>query len=65
MKFLKIIFIFRLTLDGSVIINITLMKRGIVMKKQAKLKRSSKEFSVDIVTDNKFNTINNLNKESY
>ena len=35
------------------------------MKKQAKLKRSLKEFSVDIVTDNKFNTINNLNKESY
>ena len=59
------IFIFRLTLDASVIINITSMKRGIVMKKQAKLKRSSKEFSVDIVTDNKFNTINNLNKESY
>lgn len=59
------IFIFRLTLDGSVIINITSMKRGIVMKKQAKLKRSLKEFSVDIVTDNKFNTIYNLNKESY
>lgn len=59
------IFIFRLTLDGSVIINITLMKRGIVMKKQARLNRSSKDFSVDIVTDNKFNTIYNLNKESY
>ena len=59
------IFIFRLTLDGSVIINITSMKRGIVMKKQAELKRSLKEFSVDTVTDNKFNTIYNLNKESY